>query len=140
MWKDPLQCGGDRGDYFQIGSVFIKRSNQTGYLKKKPKPNRNRFKPTGFYSVILNKNQFKLARLFSGLAQFFQFGSGIFWFFCLGSVRFGFFSFRLIKLKLNRTSRFFKNSNRFNRFFLWFDFFSFFSGLISFLVFFTLLT
>jgi hypothetical protein len=29
-----LQCGGDRGDYFQIGSVFIKRSNQTGYLKK----------------------------------------------------------------------------------------------------------
>jgi len=123
-----LQCGGDRGDYFQIGSVFIKRSNQTGYLKKKPKP-------TGFYSVILNKNQFKLARLFSGLARFFQFGSGIFWFFCLGSVRFGFFSFRLIKLKLNRTSRFLKNSNRFNRFFLLFDFFNFFSGLISFLVF-----
>jgi hypothetical protein len=55
-------------------------------------------------------------------------------------VRFGFFGFRLIKLKPNRTGRFFQNFNRFFftvRFFLLF--FSGFLGLIGFLVFFSFL-
>jgi hypothetical protein len=35
-----------------FGSVFIKKSNQTDiFFEKKPKPNRNRVKPTGFGSV-----------------------------------------------------------------------------------------
>jgi hypothetical protein len=39
-------------DYFQFGSIFIKKSNQTEiFFIKKQKPNRNRFKPTGFGSV-----------------------------------------------------------------------------------------
>jgi hypothetical protein len=73
-------------------------------LKKKPKPNRNRVKPTGFGSVFLGKKpvQTGLARffqfwlgfldfgsVFSGLARFFRFGSVFFWFFVgFGSVRF----------------------------------------------------
>jgi hypothetical protein len=86
-----LQCDGDRGDYFQIGSVFIKRSNQTGYLKKKPKPNRNRFKPTVFGSVILEQKSvqtgsvvFQLGSVFPVLLGFFLvflFGFGSVWFF-----------------------------------------------------------
>jgi hypothetical protein len=57
-----------------FGSVrfLYKKSNQTDF-KKKPKPNRNRFKPTGFGSVFLAQNQFKLVWLgFFGLAWFFS--------------------------------------------------------------------
>jgi hypothetical protein len=74
-----LQCGGDRGDYFQIGSVFIKRSNQTGFLKKKPKPSRNPFKLTGFGSVILEQKSV-------------QTGSVVFWLDSVFPVWLGFFS------------------------------------------------
>ena len=96
----------NRDDYFQFGLVFIKKNNQIEFKKKtetKPKP-----------------VQTSLARFFSGCV------------FGLDSVRFGFFGFRLIKPKLNRTGRFFQNSNRFNRFFftVWFFqlfFFSIFS-------------
>jgi hypothetical protein len=45
----------DKGDHFRFGSVFIKKNNQTEiffFKKKKPKPNRNRVKPTGFGSVF----------------------------------------------------------------------------------------
>jgi len=66
MGKDPLQCGGARGDHFQFGSVFIKKNNQTGYLKK----NQNRFKPTGLGSLILEQKSVQ-----TGLAWFFQFDS-----------------------------------------------------------------
>jgi len=91
-----------RDDYFLFGSVFIKKNNQTEFFKKKPKPNRNRFKPTGFGSVRF----FGQKPAQTGLARFFRFGSVFF-------VRFGFFGFRLIKPKPNRTGRLFQNFNRF---------------------------
>jgi hypothetical protein len=66
-----------RGDYFRFGLVFIKKNNQTEFFLKKSKPNRNRFKPTGFGLVqfgFLGKNWFKpvLARFLLGLAPFFS--------------------------------------------------------------------
>jgi len=117
----------------RFGSVFIKKSNQTEFffLKKKPKPNRNRFKPTGFGSVrfgFLEKKpvQTGLARFF-GLTRFFRFGSVLARF---GSVFFRFFFrfgsvFPVPGLK-NRTGRFFQNFNRFNRFFFTVRFFRLF--------------
>ena len=122
------------------------------FLKKKPKPNRNRVKLTDFGSVRFfraktGSNRFGsvfpvLARFsrfwlgFFGLARFFRFfrfGSVFFQFFS-DSVRFGFFGFLLIKP--NRTSQFFQKCNLF---FFQFGFFGyFFSGflsLIGFLVF-----
>jgi hypothetical protein len=103
-----------RGHHFRLGSVFIKKSNQTEiifFLKKKPKPNRNRVKPTGFGSVFYGKNRFKpvwlgfsgFGSVFSGLARFWLVFSG----FLSVSVRFGFFGFLVIKPKPNRTGRFF---------------------------------
>jgi hypothetical protein len=74
--------------------VFIKKSNQTEFcfLKKKPKPNRNRVKPTGFGSVRFFRAKTGSNRFgsvfpvwlgFSGLARFFfRFFVGF------GSVRF----------------------------------------------------
>jgi hypothetical protein len=66
-----------------FGSVrfLSKKSNQTVFLKKK-KPNRNRFKPTGFGSVILEQKPVQ-----TGLARFF-FWFGLVFFCGLGSVRF----------------------------------------------------
>jgi hypothetical protein len=62
-----------RDDYFLFGLVFIKKNNQTNFFLKKPKPNRNRFKPTGFSSgsgrffrIKANSNRF--GSVFSGLA------------------------------------------------------------------------
>jgi hypothetical protein len=70
------------------------------FLKKKSKPNRNRFKPIGFGSVILEQKPIQ-----TGLARFSQFGLVCFLFgsvfLDLRSVWFGFFSFRLIKPKPN---------------------------------------
>jgi len=68
------QCFALRVDYFRFDLIFIKKNNQNWFfLKKKPKPNRNRFKLTGFGSVILGKKpvQTGLARFFSGLTWFF---------------------------------------------------------------------
>jgi hypothetical protein len=83
-----------------FGSVFI---------KKKLKPNRNRFKLAGFDSIrfgFLGQKPVWLG--FFGLARF---GPVLAWFFPVffnfGSDRFAFFSFRLIKLKPNQTGRFF---------------------------------
>jgi hypothetical protein len=74
---DPLLAS--RGEHFRFGSVFIKKNNQTEifFLKKKPKPNRNRVKPTGFGSIRFfraktGSNRFGL--VFSVLARFFWFG------------------------------------------------------------------
>ena len=63
-----------------FGSVrlLLKTNNQTEFTKKKLKPNRNRFKPTGFGSI-------QFFRTKTGLARVFLFGSG---FFSVG-VRFG---------------------------------------------------
>jgi len=58
-----------RGDYFLFGSVFIKKNNKTGFFYKKPKPNQNQFKPTGFGSVILGQKPVQTDQ--------FQFGSVI---------------------------------------------------------------
>ena len=60
---------------------LLKKSNQTNFFKKtKTEPNRDQFKPSGFGSVFLDKNRFKLVWFgFFGLAWFF---SG------LGSIRF----------------------------------------------------
>ena len=92
------------------------------FFEKKPKPNWNRVKPTGFGSVFLGQKPvqtglawfsrfwlgfFGLARFWLGLARFF-FG------FLSVSIRFGFL---FIKPKPNRTGRFFQKINRFNRFF-----------------------
>jgi len=69
-----------KGDYFRFDSVFIKKSNQTE-LKKKLKPNRNQFIPTGFGSVWFfrtktNSNRF--GSFFFILAQFFSVWLGFF--------------------------------------------------------------
>ena len=106
-----------RGDHFRFSSVFIKKSNQNRFFlkKKKPKPNGNRFKLTGFGSVRLfwGKNWFKPVWL--GLSPVGSVWLGCFWFFSVW-VRFGlvqFFRFQAYKTKLNRTGQFFQNSNRF---------------------------
>jgi hypothetical protein len=81
---------------------------------------------------------FRFDSVFSVLARFFPVWLGFFsdFNFGLGSIRFGFFGFLLIKLKLNRTGRFFQNFNRFfSRFGFFGYFFSGFLSLISFLVF-----
>ena len=79
-----------RGDHFRFGSVFIKKSNQTEFKKKKPKPNRNLVKPTGFGAVQfgflgqkpIQTGLARFSRFWLGLARFF---SGFF----PVSVRFG---------------------------------------------------
>jgi hypothetical protein len=53
-----------------FGSVFIKKNNQIEIKKKKP--NRNRFKPTGFGSVRFFWTKTGLARFF--FLFFFRFG------------------------------------------------------------------
>jgi hypothetical protein len=77
-------------------------------LKKKPKPNRNRVKPTGFDSVrfgFLGQKPVWLG--FLGFFRFWLgfFGSGSVFSVLLGffsvSVRFGFFGFLVIKPKPN---------------------------------------
>jgi len=73
-----------RGDHFQFGSVFIKKSNQTDFFFLKKKPNRTetgRFDPV---SVFLGQKSVQ-----TGLARFFQFWLGF-----SGLARFwlGFFS------------------------------------------------
>jgi hypothetical protein len=102
-----------RGDHFRFDSVlfFIKKSNKTGFFKK---INRNRFKPTGFGSVILEQKQ-----------VFFRFGLVFSVWLGFGLVRFGFLGFKLIKPKPNRTGRFFINFYRF-----------FFHGYVFFIIFF----
>jgi hypothetical protein len=80
-----------RGDHFRLGSVFIKKSNQTEiiiFLKKKPKPNRNRVKPTGFGSVRFGFLGQKLVQ--TGLARFFLFWLNFFRFGSVFSVWLGF--------------------------------------------------
>jgi len=59
---------------------FYQKNNQTGFFKKKPKPNRNQFKPTGFDSV----------RLFWKKIGSNWFGS-VFWFDLVFPVLLGFF-------------------------------------------------
>jgi hypothetical protein len=88
-------------------------------LKKKPKSNRNRVKPTGFGSVRFFREkpvQIGLARFFRFWLGFFQFWLGFFWFgsvfpvwlgfgsiffsgFLSVSVRFGFFRFFVYKIE-----------------------------------------
>jgi hypothetical protein len=136
------------GDYFLFGLFIIKKITKPVFFFKKPKPNRNWFRSTGFGSIILGKKSFQtdltwffsvclgffpvwhgffgLARFFFGLARFF---------FDFGSVQFGFFGFRLInqnQTEPNRTDQFFQNSNRFNLFFFTVRFFRlFFSNFLS---------
>ena len=108
------------GEYFQFGSVFIKKNNQTEILffekktETEPKPSQtDRFR---FGLGFIGKKPVQ-----TGLARFFSV-----------SVRFGFFSFLLMKPKPNRTGLFFQNFNRFNQFFFFIFFlfnriFSFFA-------------
>jgi len=104
---------------FGLVRFLSKKSNQTDFFLKKPKP----VQTDWFRFSFLEKNRFKPVWL---------------GFFFVFSVRFG---FRLIKPK--RTGRFFQNFNRINRVFLRFDFldyfFSDFLGLISFSGFFSLI-
>jgi len=67
IWKK------NRNDYFRFGSVFIKKSNQTGFFSKKTK--------TSFSSVILEqKPVFSVCLGFSVWLDFFRFGLGFFQF------------------------------------------------------------
>ena len=60
-----------RGDHFQFGSVFIKKSNQTeNFLKKKTKT-----EPTGFGSVRFFRAKTGSNRFGSVFSIFFGFGS-----------------------------------------------------------------
>jgi hypothetical protein len=105
-----------RGVYFRFGSVFIKKSNQTEFKKKKLKP----VQTDRFRFGFLEQNRFKPVWLgFFGLAPFFPVFSV--------RVRFGFSGSRLKKSKPNRTGRFFQN---FNRFFFTVRFFRLFFFLI----------
>jgi len=145
LFSGPLKVTLVRDDYFLFGSVFIKKNNQTEIFFKKnwnqTETGSNR--PVSVRFSFLGKKpvQTGFGSIFSGLARFarfFRFGSVwlVFFYFFSVSVRFGFFSFLLIKLKPNRTGRFFQNFNRFFfsvRFFRLF--FSGFLGLISFLIF-----
>ena len=96
MLSIALMVGGDniRGDHFRFGLVFIKKSNQTEiFFKKKPKPNRNRVKPTGFGFLGQKPVQTDLAQFslfFLVLAWFFRFWLGLARFFLVffGSVWF----------------------------------------------------
>jgi hypothetical protein len=101
-----------RVNYFWFGLVFIKKKITKPKLKK-PKPvQTDRFR---FGFLGQKPAQTGLARFFRFWLGFFSFGSVFSWFgsgFFLVWVRFDFFSFRLIKPKLNRTGRFFKNYNR----------------------------
>jgi len=114
-----------RGDHFRFGSVFIKKSNQTEFLKKKPKPNRNRVKPVwlGFFGLArFSRFWLSFFRFWLGFFRFWLgffrcgsvisvwlgfdsvwlgFGLVFFQFFSV-SVQFGFFGFFLIKPKPNR--------------------------------------
>ena len=82
---------------FGLVWFLSKKSNTEFFFKqKKWKPNRNRFKPTGFGLVWVFRtktglNQF--GSVFSGLTWFFQ------GFFYLGSARFCFFHFQVYKTK-----------------------------------------
>jgi hypothetical protein len=99
---------------FYLIRFLYKKNNQIKILKKNK--NRNRFKPTGFGSVLFFRTKTGLNRfgsVFLGLARFWLgfFCVGLVFFF--GSVQFGFFGFLLIKPKPNRTDRFFQNFNWF---------------------------
>jgi hypothetical protein len=77
------------------------------FLKKNPKPNRNRVKPTGFGSVWFGFFRAKTGsnRFGSVFPVWLGFGSiwlGFFPGFLSVSVRFGFFGFLFIKPKPNR--------------------------------------
>jgi hypothetical protein len=63
-----------RGDHFRFGSVFIKKVTKLNFFLKKPKPNRNRFKPTGFGLVFWTKTGSK--RFGSVFSVWFGFFSG----------------------------------------------------------------
>ena len=79
----------DRHHDVVVKKKITKKNNQTEFFfKKSSKPNRNRFKPTGFSSI-----------------RFFKIKTGFF------PVRLGFSGSRL--KKPNRTDRFFQNFNRF---------------------------
>jgi hypothetical protein len=100
-WKKPIPSI-FRGDHFQFGSIFIKKSNQTEFffLKKKtetePKPGQTdwfRFGSVWFFREKTGSNRFGsvfsgFGSVFFGLARFFRFGSVLARF---GSVFFWFF-------------------------------------------------
>jgi hypothetical protein len=68
-----------RGVYFRFGSVFIKKRNQTEFLKKKTETGSNRPVSVRF---------FRAKPVQTSLARFFRFGSVFSGFFGSGSVRF----------------------------------------------------
>jgi len=133
-----------RGNHFRFGSVRFLSKKVTKsnffFLKKKPKPNRNQVKPTGFGSVRFfraktGSNLFgSVFPVFSVLARFFSVWLGFFSGFFSISVRFGFFGFLVIKPKPNLTGRFFQKFNRFFfsvQFFLRFSRFNRFYGFFA---------
>jgi hypothetical protein len=72
-----------RGDHFQFGSVFIKKSNQTEFFFLKKKPNRTETGRFDLVSVFLGQKSVQ-----TGLDRFFWFGS-VFFRFLSVSFRFG---------------------------------------------------
>ena len=136
--SSKLVVNNNRGDYFWFRLVFIKKSNQIKiiiFLKKKPKPNRNRVKPTGFSSVRFGfLGQKPVWLVFPVLARFFPVWLSFFLVFC----RFRFGSVFLVFCYKTETepAGFFKNLiGFFFRFGFFSYFFSGFLGLIGFPVF-----
>jgi hypothetical protein len=120
-------------------SKKVTKPNFFFFLKKKPKPNRNRVKPTGFGSVRFGffraktgSNRFGsvfsvLARFFPVLARFFRFGSVLARFFFRFFVGFGSVRFFCYKTE-TEPAGFFK---KLIGFFFRFGFFSFFFPVFS---------
>ena len=69
-----------RGDYFQFGLVFIKKSNQTEIILKKPKPvqtDRFRLCSVRFFRKKTGSNQFgSVFSVWPGFFPFFGLGFG----------------------------------------------------------------
>jgi len=112
-----------RGDHFRFGSVFIKKITKPNFFFKKTETEPNPVQTDQFRFSFLGQKPVQ-----TGLAQFFQVFFGL--------VRLGFFSFRLIKLKPNRTKPvgilkiligFFSRFGFFGYFFLFSRFNQFFS-------------
>jgi hypothetical protein len=94
----PRREGEGRGDHFQFGLVFIKKSNQSKiFFLKKTETGSNRLVSVQFFRPKTGSNWFGSVFQFdSVLAQFFSdLNLGLFWFDCFG--------FRLIKPKPNYT-------------------------------------
>ena len=88
-----------RGVYFLFGSVFIKKSNQTKFFKKK---NRNRTETSSNQPVSVRFGFLEQKLVQTGLARFFWFGSVFSFFSVLARFFSSFFWFRFGSVRFFR--------------------------------------